>query len=112
MNSSFMNDSTTCNLLAGYCKPGVIIPVWTPIDNLTIGDTIGRAFVYGAGLIFCFLGVGIISDRFMSAIEVITSQEKEIHIVDNDGNKQVVMVRYWNETVSNLTVRNFLFFFY
>lgn len=99
-----MNDSTTCNLLAGYCKPGVIIPVWTPIDNLTIGDTIGRAFVYGAGLIFCFLGVGIISDRFMSAIEVITSQEKEIHIVDNDGNKQVVMVRYWNETVSNLTL--------
>jgi len=40
----------------------------------------------------------------MSAIEVITSEEKEIHIVDNDGNKQVVMVRYWNETVSNLTL--------
>lgn len=104
MNSSLSNLTDTCNTHAGYCKPGVVIPLWTPVDNLTMGDTVGRALIYGLGLVFCFLGVSIISDRFMAAIEVITSQEKEIHIVDNDGNKQVVMVRYWNETVSNLTL--------
>lgn len=105
MNDSFANSTiAVCNQLASVCKTGVIIPVWTPVDNLTVGDTIGRAMVYAIGLIFCFLGVSIISDRFMASIEVITSQEKEIHIVDNDGNKQVVMVRYWNETVSNLTL--------
>lgn len=95
---------TACSTAASVCKPGLIIPTWYPVDNLTLTDTIVRALVYGLSLIFCFLGVAIISDRFMSAIEVITSQEKEIHIVDADGNKQVIMVRYWNETVSNLTL--------
>lgn len=104
MNNSFLNLTEPSCFDVGYCKDGVIIPVWTPVDNLTLGDTIGRALVYGLSLIFCFMGVGIVSDRFMSAIEVITSQEKEIHIVDSEGNKQVVMVRYWNETVSNLTL--------
>ena len=86
------------------CKPGLLLPVWMPQQNLFIGDTIARSIVYGMGLAYLFLGVSIIADRFMAAIEVITSQEKEIHMVDSDGNKQVVMVRYWNETVSNLTV--------
>ena len=111
MNNSFDLVNETCNQIASVCKPGVIIPLWYPLDNLTLGDTFGRAFVYALGLVFCFLGVSIISDQFMGAIEVITSQEKEIHIVDNDGNKQVVMVRYWNETVSNLTVRYSFFLF-
>jgi solute carrier family 8 (sodium/calcium exchanger) len=56
-----------------------------------------------------FLGVSIISDRFMSAIEVITSQEKEIVVKDSFGEKQVVTVRIWNETVSNLTVSIYFF---
>ena len=73
-------------------------------QNIGIGTTIARALIYGFSLGYLFLGVSIISDRFMSAIEVITSQEKEIHVTDSDGNKQTVMVRYWNETVSNLTV--------
>ncbi len=71
---------------------------------------VGRAIVYGLSLAYMFLGVSIISDRFMSAIEVITSQEKQIHVRDSNGNKQVVMVRIWNETVSNLTVSNIFFF--
>lgn len=87
------------------CKAGVILPVWLPqADEITRGDTIGRALVYAFGLAYMFLGVSIIADRFMAAIEVITSQEREIHVTDQSGNKQIVMVRYWNETVSNLTV--------
>lgn len=111
MNNSLFNLTEPSCFDVGYCKDGVIIPVWTPVDNLTLGDTIGRALVYGLSLIFCFMGVGIVSDRFMASIEVITSQEKEIHIVDSEGNKQVVMVRYWNETVSNLTVSSYHHFF-
>ena len=100
----------TCSRAASVCKPGVILPVWTPIENLHTGDTIARAFVYGFSLAYLFLGVSIIADRFMAAIEVITSQEKEITVTDSTGNKQVVMVRYWNETVSNLTVSLTYFF--
>lgn len=94
----------TCSREASRCKPGVLLPVWTPIDDLTTGDMLARATIYFLGLGYLFLGVSIIADRFMAAIEVITSQEKEIHVVDANGVSQTVMVRYWNETVSNLTL--------
>jgi len=103
-NISKVSNKTVCNTEASECKEGLILPVWLPLKNIGIGTTIARALIYGFSLGYLFLGVSIISDRFMSAIEVITSQEKEIHVTDSDGNKQTVMVRYWNETVSNLTV--------
>ncbi|XP_030637342.1 solute carrier family 8 member 4a isoform X8 [Chanos chanos] len=51
-----------------------------------------------------FLGMSIIADRFMSSIEVITSQEKEITIKKPNGETTTATVRIWNETVSNLTL--------
>ena len=51
-----------------------------------------------------FLGVSIVSDRFMSAIEMITSQEKEVTVTRPNGEKAIVSVQIWNETVSNLTL--------
>ncbi|XP_030637198.1 sodium/calcium exchanger 2a isoform X3 [Chanos chanos] len=51
-----------------------------------------------------FLGVSIIADRFMAAIEVITSQERKVTITNANGEKVVKTVRIWNETVSNLTL--------
>jgi solute carrier family 8 (sodium/calcium exchanger) len=57
-------------------------------------------FAYFVGLIWSFMGVGIIADIFMSAIEVITSQETEV--VLKDGTKTTVKV--WNATVANLTL--------
>lgn len=85
------------------CKPGVILPVWSGVPST--GARIGRAFVYLSSLLFFFLGVSIISDRFMSAIEIITSKEKDIKIKDKvSGKDRVVTVKIWNETVSNLTL--------
>ncbi|XP_056267845.1 sodium/calcium exchanger 2a isoform X4 [Pseudoliparis swirei] len=40
----------------------------------------------------------------MAAIEVITSQEKEVIITNSKGERTVSTVRVWNETVSNLTL--------
>jgi solute carrier family 8 (sodium/calcium exchanger) len=40
----------------------------------------------------------------MAAIEVITSQEREVKVKKPNGEKTVVLVRIWNETVSNLTL--------
>lgn len=42
--------------------------------------------------------------RFMAAIEVITSQEREVTIKKVTGETTTVLVRVWNETVSNLTL--------
>ncbi|XP_056140638.1 solute carrier family 8 member 4a isoform X1 [Lampris incognitus] len=69
-----------------------------------MGDKVARAIVYFAALIYMFLGMSIIADRFMSSIEVITSQEKEITIKKPNGETTTATVRIWNETVSNLTL--------
>ncbi|KAM4547059.1 sodium/calcium exchanger 2a isoform 2-T2 [Fundulus diaphanus] len=85
------------------CKPGILLPVWLPL-NPPVGEQAGRAIVYFASLMYIFLGVSIIADRFMASIEVITSQEKEVTITQPNGETTVKTVRIWNETVSNLTL--------
>ncbi|XP_004711188.2 sodium/calcium exchanger 1 isoform X11 [Echinops telfairi] len=85
------------------CKKGVILPIWEPQDP-SFGDKIARATVYFVAMVYMFLGVSIIADRFMSSIEVITSQEKEITIKKPNGETTKTTVRIWNETVSNLTL--------
>uniref|UniRef100_A0A8C4FCV7 Solute carrier family 8 member 4b n=1 Tax=Dicentrarchus labrax TaxID=13489 RepID=A0A8C4FCV7_DICLA len=82
---------------------GVVLPVWNP-QNPSVGDKVARAIVYFVALIYMFLGMSIIADRFMSSIEVITSQEKEITIKRPNGETTTATVRIWNETVSNLTL--------
>jgi len=69
-----------------------------------------RAFIYLMCLLYLFLGVAIIADIFMSAIEKITSAKPQMVMVgdsweeakDDDGN--TIMVKTWNETVANLTL--------
>lgn len=85
------------------CKPGILLPVWLPL-NPPVGEQAGRAVVYFLCLMYIFLGVSIIADRFMASIEVITSQEKEVTITKPNGETTVTTVRIWNETVSNLTL--------
>ncbi|XP_027766965.1 sodium/calcium exchanger 2-like, partial [Empidonax traillii] len=55
-------------------------------------------------MVYLFLGVSIVADRFMASIEVITSREKEITVTKANGETSVGTVRIWNETVSNLTL--------
>uniref|UniRef100_A0A3B4WYF9 Solute carrier family 8 member 3 n=1 Tax=Seriola lalandi dorsalis TaxID=1841481 RepID=A0A3B4WYF9_SERLL len=85
------------------CHAGIILPIWYPEDP-SMGDKIARVIVYFVALIYMFLGVSIIADRFMAAIEVITSQEREIVIKRPNGETTTTTIRVWNETVSNLTL--------
>lgn len=55
------------------CRPGILLPVWLPL-NPPQGEKAGRAVIYFLCLMYMFLGVSIIADRFMASIEVITSQ--------------------------------------
>ena len=76
----------------------------------------GRAFCYFLGLMYMFLGVNIIADVFMAAIEVITSKTKKIKIAtanqngdqtsgeDSAPHFETIEVKIWNDTVSNLTL--------
>ncbi|XP_068435917.1 sodium/calcium exchanger 3 isoform X2 [Clinocottus analis] len=85
------------------CHPGIILPIWYPEDP-SMGDKIARVIVYFVAMIYMFLGVSIIADRFMAAIEVITSQEKELVVKRPNGETITTTIRVWNETVSNLTL--------
>ncbi|XP_043543100.1 sodium/calcium exchanger 1-like isoform X2 [Chiloscyllium plagiosum] len=97
--------NASSNLCQGSykCNEGVILPVWYPQDP-SVGDKVARAIVYFVAMIYMFLGVSIIADRFMSSIEVITSQEREITVKKPNGETSTTTVRLWNETVSNLTL--------
>ena len=72
-------------------------------DKLEKSEVFARGVVYFLVLLYFFIGVAIVADKFMAAIEVITSQSKEVKIVKN-GEERVVEVKIWNETVSNLTL--------
>jgi solute carrier family 8 (sodium/calcium exchanger) len=86
------------------CEEGLLLPVWLPRENLSKGDIVARGIVYFVGLVYLFVGVSIVADRFMASIEVITSKEKEVVIKKPNGETQNISVRIWNETVSNLTL--------
>ena len=64
-----------------------------------------RAVIYFVGLIYSFLGVSIVADIFMCAIEKITSKTKKISIASTrDDAPEVIEVPVWNGTVANLTL--------
>jgi len=88
------------------CEKGIVLPVWQPaaVDDLNDFEVVGRAITYLIALIYLFLGVSIVADRFMASIEVITSKEKTITYTRADGERVETTVRVWNETISNLTL--------
>jgi len=57
--------------------------------------------LYLIGLIWCFMGVALISDVFMGAIERVTS--KQVLILDKTTGKKIT-VKVWNDTVANLSL--------
>jgi len=60
-----------------------------------------RLILYLMGLVWIFLGVGLISDVFMNGIEKITSAKRR---VQNKATGKTITVYVWNATVANLTL--------
>ena len=84
------------------CNEGIILPL---INEYTWSKG-GRTFIYLVGLLWSFLGVAIVADIFMEAIETITSRKKKVKMADptaEDGYTEVEVV-VWNGTVANLTL--------
>ncbi|VDP03057.1 unnamed protein product [Soboliphyme baturini] len=96
--------ANNCSKQTLPCKDGLLIPLWRPAFDIGIYDRILRSVVYLLSMLYLFLGVSMAADRFMAAIEVITSQERNVSVRRPDGSKLTVKVRVWNDTVSNLTL--------
>jgi solute carrier family 8 (sodium/calcium exchanger) len=87
------------------CKDGLLIPIWTGHEHMSGGDRFGRGLLYFTLMLYLFIGVAIVSDKFMESIEMITAQEKEVSVKDpRTGKTQIIIVKVWNETVANLTL--------
>eukprot|EP00930_Biecheleria_cincta_P013349 TRINITY_DN11948_c0_g1_i1.p1 TRINITY_DN11948_c0_g1~~TRINITY_DN11948_c0_g1_i1.p1 ORF type:complete len:1564 (+),score=232.20 TRINITY_DN11948_c0_g1_i1:85-4776(+) len=63
-----------------------------------------RSILYFFGLLWCFLGVNLVCDEFMAAIEEITSRERPVWVQGVHGMKHQVQVRVWNDTLANLSL--------
>ena len=74
------------------------------ISGIELLDYWFLAIVYFVALVYMFLGVAIISDIFMGAIEVITSQTRKIQYEDDEGVTKTLEVSVWNPTIANLTL--------
>nr|CAI5850276.1 unnamed protein product [Callosobruchus analis] len=96
--------AATLNDTVIQCVDGLVLPCWRPLEDVPMPERVGRGIVYFFALAYLFIGVSIISDRFMAAIEVITSQEREVTVRKPNGDTQIMVVRVWNETVANLTL--------
>jgi len=88
------------NATAAICEVGgggLLLPF---SDGEQKWNKTGRAFIYFAALLWCFLGVSIVADIFMAAIEAVTSKKKDKKL----SNGRTIAVKVWNETVANLTL--------
>jgi len=63
-----------------------------------------RAVLYFIGLIWTFLGIGIVCDQFMESIDEITRSQRVVWMEVRDGAKHRFHVDVWNPTVANLTL--------
>lgn len=88
------------DLYGSYCMSTMVL-----IPGTTLMPTRLLGIAYFLFLIFLFLGISIIADIFMEAIEVITSQTvmKE-HVDPTDGKTYHLEVPVWNATIANLTL--------
>ncbi|KAG8195667.1 hypothetical protein JTE90_003812 [Oedothorax gibbosus] len=83
------------------CSSGLLLPL---VNEFTWSKG-ARATAYFIGLLYCFLGVAIIADIFMCAIEKITSKTRKIVLsTENEAEPEVIEVKVWNDTVANLTL--------
>ena len=94
-------NSPTCHPMHPCSGKGLILPIF-------FEDTWPQSFravIYFVALLYSFLGVSIVADIFMCAIEKITSKTKKIHIASTrEDVPEVIEVQVWNSTVANLTL--------
>ena len=91
-------------LIEYYPKDHAVCNSWILVPAENIWPMGLRIVLYFTGLVYVFLGVAIISDIFMSGIEKITSAKERVKVDSETGEKKVVVVEVWNETVANLTL--------
>eukprot|EP01006_Ploeotia_vitrea_P032248 TRINITY_DN64515_c0_g1_i1.p1 TRINITY_DN64515_c0_g1~~TRINITY_DN64515_c0_g1_i1.p1 ORF type:complete len:901 (+),score=81.85 TRINITY_DN64515_c0_g1_i1:41-2743(+) len=84
--------------IADKCDSWVLVPAEMTWPRPLLG------FLFLIALLYCFLGIAIIADMFMGAIEMITSEKEEIVFDPHTEEQTTITITVWNETVANLTL--------
>jgi len=95
--SSWTNENGTITI-ENPNSGGLVLPLFGD-DELSWGREV-LGILYFLGMIWAFMGVGIVADVFMEGIETITSQTKRVK--GPDGKEYELKI--WNETIANLTL--------
>lgn len=97
----FESDGLNCGGIDDCSQKGLLLPLF--FEGTWPREA--RAVLYFVALLYSFLGVSIVADVFMCAIEKITSKTKLIHIAgDTEDGPEAIEVSVWNGTVANLTL--------
>lgn len=81
------------------CYSPILVPGTSLLNNILMG------IVYLVWLIYLFIGIGIISDIFMEAIEAICSTTYRVEYWDAEKTQHVTVERQlWNATIANLSL--------
>ena len=46
------------------CRNGIVLPIWKPDDEFILSQHIVRAFIYALLLVYLFIGISVLSDRY------------------------------------------------
>lgn len=84
------------------CKPGGSRGTVFSANPLGESNERFKSIFYGFLLLYSFVGVSIVADMFMAAIERITSKKRRIGVFGAVARFRTTNV--WNETVANLTL--------
>jgi solute carrier family 8 (sodium/calcium exchanger) len=93
------------------CPGGLVLPI---LDERLWPFKI-RVVVYLFTLLYFLLGISIVADVFMTAIDKITSHTKKIYLANElsengsdislrPDQPEIIEVRVWNPTLANLTL--------
>lgn len=87
-----------------YSQNSQVCNSWVIVPGTAILPKGLLAIAYGFSLFYLFMGIGIIAEIFMSAIEKITAKKVIKKGVLPDGKEFNYEIDFWNPTVANLTL--------
>jgi len=96
MSNATLDDEIAICAVGGH---GLVLPLFG--DSEQEWPPALRVILYVLGLGWTFMGVAIIADVFMGAIEKVTSKKKRVY---DYSRKKWVTYEVWNATVANLTL--------
>ena len=100
-------EESLCGARPSLCKHAELIILhkeWGAMLEDAWYVRLEKVMIHLIALLYIFVGVSVISDRFLEAIEVITSMERPVRVTLPNGRTVSIPVPLWNKTVADLSL--------